>query len=87
LHVHPNGGSVFLSVVIQVHHYWLRVTPPAQDNWQGADIGTWDDHRMAMCFSLAAFAPVPQPIRILNPECVSKTFPDYFDVYARLLDA
>jgi len=67
---------------------WLRVTPPADSDWRSADIGTWDDHRMAMCFSLTAFAPISDsrtPIRILNPECVSKTFPDYFDVYARLL--
>jgi len=66
---------------------WLRVTPPEDGDWQSADIATWDDHRMAMCFSLAAFAPTPGPVRILNPECVSKTFPDYFDVYARLLHA
>jgi len=66
---------------------WLRVTPPEAGDWRGADIGTWDDHRMAMCFSLAAFAPTAlvNPVRILHPECVSKTFPDYFDVYRRLL--
>ena len=64
---------------------WLRVTPPAADAWRGAHIGTWDDHRMAMCFSLAAFGPAP--VRILDPGCVSKTFPDYFDVYAQLVGA
>jgi len=62
---------------------WLRVTPPAPGAWRPAHIGTWDDHRMAMCFSLAAFGPVP--VRILDPGCVSKTFPDYFDVYGRLV--
>ena len=62
---------------------WLRVTPPAEGGWRGAHIGTWDDHRMAMCFSLAAFGPAP--VRILDPGCVSKTFPDYFDVYAGLV--
>ena len=36
-----------------------------------------DDHRVAMCFSLAAFAGVP--VRILDPKCVAKTFPDYFE--------
>ena len=64
---------------------WLRVTPPAQDAWRDAYIGTWDDHRMAMCFSLAAFGPAA--VRILDPGCVSKTFPGYFDVYAGLVAA
>ncbi|WP_447918563.1 3-phosphoshikimate 1-carboxyvinyltransferase [Achromobacter aegrifaciens] len=64
---------------------WLRVTPPAQDAWRDAHIGTWDDHRMAMCFSLAAFGPAA--VRILDPGCVSKTFPGYFDVYAGLVAA
>ena len=36
---------------------WLRVTPPVRGGWRDAHIGTWDDHRMAMCFSLAAFGP------------------------------
>jgi 3-phosphoshikimate 1-carboxyvinyltransferase len=64
---------------------WLRVTPPVQDGWRDAHIGTWDDHRMAMCFSLAAFGP--SAVRILDPGCVSKTFPGYFDVYAGLVAA
>ena len=64
---------------------WLRVIPPAQDAWRDAHIGTWDDHRMAMCFSLAAFGPAA--VRILDPGCVSKTFPGYFDVYASLVSA
>ncbi len=42
-----------------------------------ASIHTYDDHRIAMCFSLAAFAGVP--VRILDPKCVGKTFPDYFE--------
>ncbi|AKP89005.1 3-phosphoshikimate 1-carboxyvinyltransferase [Achromobacter ruhlandii] len=64
---------------------WLSVTPPAEGGWRGAHIGTWDDHRMAMCFSLAAFGPAA--VRILDPGCVSKTFPGYFDVYAGLVSA
>ncbi|WP_445658465.1 3-phosphoshikimate 1-carboxyvinyltransferase [Achromobacter sp. NCFB-sbj8-Ac1-l] len=64
---------------------WLRVTPPAEGAWRDAHIGTWDDHRMAMCFSLAAFGPAA--VRILDPGCVSKTFPGYFDVYAGLVSA
>ncbi len=47
--------------------------------WQTAPIHTYDDHRVAMCFSLAAFNPARLPIRILDPKCVAKTFPDYFE--------
>jgi len=72
-----------LGAVAEAGPDWLRVTPPARGAWRAAHIGTWDDHRMAMCFSLAAFGPVP--VRILDPGCVSKTFPDYFDVYASLV--
>jgi 3-phosphoshikimate 1-carboxyvinyltransferase len=63
---------------------WLEVTPPSAQGWRDAAIGTWDDHRMAMSMSLAAFGPAA--VRILDPGCVSKTFPTYFDVYAALVD-
>ncbi len=56
---------------------YLRVTPPVQ--WHTAPIHTYDDHRVAMCFSLAAFNPAQLPVRILDPKCVAKTFPDYFE--------
>lgn len=62
---------------------WLRVEPIAADAWRSASIHTYDDHRMAMCFSLAAFGPVS--LTIEDPDCVSKTFPDYFDVYKSLV--
>ncbi|MVW78995.1 3-phosphoshikimate 1-carboxyvinyltransferase [Bordetella sp. 02P26C-1] len=62
---------------------WLEITPPADNAWRDAHIGTWDDHRMAMCFSLAAFGPAA--VRIMEPGCVRKTFPEYFDVYAGLV--
>jgi 3-phosphoshikimate 1-carboxyvinyltransferase len=59
---------------------YLKVTPPSSAQaWKTAPIYTYDDHRMAMCFSLAAFNPAHLPIRILDPKCVSKTFPDYFE--------
>ncbi|HEX3062376.1 MAG TPA: 3-phosphoshikimate 1-carboxyvinyltransferase, partial [Usitatibacter sp.] len=45
-------------------------------------VDTYDDHRMAMCFSLAAFGPAP--VRINDPGCVSKTFPAYFDEFRRI---
>lgn len=58
----------------------LRVSPP--QTWKSARIATYDDHRMAMCFSLAALGPVA--LEIENPECVAKTFPHYFEEFARL---
>lgn len=64
---------------------WLRVHPIPQGGWRPASIHTYDDHRMAMCFSLAAFGE--QPITILDPDCVSKTFPAYFSVFERLVSA
>lgn len=60
---------------------WLRVTPPEQI--RPAAIDTYDDHRMAMCFSLAACGGVPVTIR--DPGCVAKTFPDYFARLAALV--
>ena len=56
---------------------YLRVAPPIV--WKTAPIHTYDDHRVAMCFSLAAFNPARLPVRILDPKCVAKTFPDYFE--------
>jgi 3-phosphoshikimate 1-carboxyvinyltransferase len=56
---------------------YIRITPPQQ--WHSAAIHTYDDHRVAMCFSLAAFNPAGLPVRILDPKCVAKTFPDYFE--------
>ena len=59
---------------------FIRVTPLAVPaDWRAASIHTYDDHRVAMCFSLAAFNPAGLPVRILDPQCVAKTFPDYFE--------
>lgn len=59
---------------------YLRVTPPARvQDWKAASIHTYDDHRVAMCFSLAAFNPAGLPVRIEDPQCVAKTFPEYFE--------
>ncbi len=57
----------------------LRVTPPVHWISPPEGIDTYDDHRMAMCFSLAAFGPVA--VRINDPGCVAKTFPEYFRVF------
>jgi 3-phosphoshikimate 1-carboxyvinyltransferase len=56
---------------------FLRITPPKA--WTPAAIHTYDDHRMAMCFALAAFNPAGVRVRILDPKCVAKTFPDFFE--------
>ena len=61
---------------------YLRITPPARGLAAGAAIDTYDDHRMAMCFSLAALGGVA--VRINDPQCVNKTFPGYFDALARI---
>ncbi|MBN9368143.1 MAG: (d)CMP kinase, partial [Comamonadaceae bacterium] len=59
---------------------FIAVTPPAApQDWKAASIHTYDDHRVAMCFSLAAFNPACVPVRIEDPKCVAKTFPDYFE--------
>ncbi|EDX2470560.1 3-phosphoshikimate 1-carboxyvinyltransferase [Salmonella enterica] len=59
---------------------YIRITPPAK--LHHADIGTYNDHRMAMCFSLVALSDTP--VTILDPQCTAKTFPDYFEQLARM---
>jgi 3-phosphoshikimate 1-carboxyvinyltransferase len=62
---------------------YIRITPP--DELQPATIDTYDDHRMAMCFSLASLdgkARRGNAMRINDPKCVAKTFPDYFEAFA-----
>jgi 3-phosphoshikimate 1-carboxyvinyltransferase len=66
---------------------FIRVHPLAAADWRAARIKTYDDHRVAMCFSLAAFNPAGLPVRILDPHCVAKTFPDYFETLFTVIDA
>ena len=63
---------------------YIRVTPPAA-LIPGAAIDTYDDHRMAMCFSLVSLGGVP--VTINDPKCVAKTFPDYFDKFGEVVQA
>ena len=58
---------------------WIRVHPLPSGNWRRASIHTYDDHRVAMCFSLASLNPDGVMVRIEDPKCVAKTFPDYFE--------
>jgi 3-phosphoshikimate 1-carboxyvinyltransferase len=57
---------------------FIQITPPATLT-PNTVIDTYDDHRMAMCFSLVSLGGVP--ITINDPKCVAKTFPNYFDVF------
>jgi 3-phosphoshikimate 1-carboxyvinyltransferase len=66
---------------VQEGEDFLVVTPP-EKLIPNASIDTYDDHRMAMCFSLVSLGGVP--IRINDPKCVGKTFPDYFERFTAL---
>jgi 3-phosphoshikimate 1-carboxyvinyltransferase len=65
---------------VEEGHDFIRITPPA--HIRSAEIGTYNDHRMAMCFSLAALSDTA--ITILDPKCTAKTFPDYFERLAAI---
>jgi 3-phosphoshikimate 1-carboxyvinyltransferase len=69
-----------LGATVEEGRDYLVVTPPAR--LRSATIDTYDDHRMAMAFSLAALGDVP--VTINDPDCVAKTFPDYFERFARI---
>jgi 3-phosphoshikimate 1-carboxyvinyltransferase len=71
-----------LGALVEEGADYIRVTPV--DKLKPAAIDTYDDHRMAMCFSLAAFGT---PLRINDPNCVAKTFPDYFERFAAVTKA
>lgn len=98
-----------LGATVQAGDDFIAITPP--ERWQAASIHTYDDHRIAMCFSLAAFNPLapvlramavrgaqvvelppgqgPQalPVRIEDPKCVGKTYPDYFEHLFQVVQA
>ncbi|MGJ7609202.1 bifunctional 3-phosphoshikimate 1-carboxyvinyltransferase/cytidylate kinase [Variovorax sp. LT1R20] len=76
-----------LGATVEAGPDFIRVHPLAQADWQAASIRTYDDHRVAMCFSLAAFNPAGVPVRILDPHCVAKTFPDYFETLFSVAEA
>jgi len=77
-----------LSATCEAGDDFLRVTPPASNtHWRAARIHTYDDHRMAMCLSLAAFNPAHLPVRIEDPGCVAKTYPGYFDALFQVAQA
>jgi len=74
-----------LGAVVEEGLDYITITPPAAI--AAATIETYDDHRMAMCFSLATLdgkARRGNAMRILDPKCVAKTFPDYFEAFAAI---
>ncbi|CAM3753689.1 3-phosphoshikimate 1-carboxyvinyltransferase [Polynucleobacter arcticus] len=73
------------AIVEEGTDYIVVQAPPSLSDWQSpADgIDTYDDHRMAMCFSLAAFGP--HALQINDPDCVAKTFPSYFAEFAKIV--
>jgi 3-phosphoshikimate 1-carboxyvinyltransferase len=76
-----------LGAAVEAGPDFIRVHPLARADWRPASIRTYDDHRVAMCFSLAAFNPAGVPVRILDPHCVAKTFPDYFETLFSVAEA
>jgi 3-phosphoshikimate 1-carboxyvinyltransferase len=71
-----------VGAVVEEGADYLAITPPAKLIPHAA-IDTYDDHRMAMCFSLVSLGNVP--ITINDPGCVAKTFPDYFDAFGKIV--
>ncbi len=69
-----------MGAVVEEGVDFIRVTPPVTWTSPPAGIDTYEDHRMAMCFALAAFGP--HAVRINDPGCVAKTFPDFFDAFS-----
>ncbi len=70
-----------LGATVEAGHDHLTVHPP--ETLTPATIATYDDHRMAMCFSLAALGGIA--MRIADPDCVRKTFPGYFEALSKVL--
>lgn len=69
-----------VSAVVVEGEDFIEITPP--QTVQSAAIDTYDDHRMAMCFSLAAFGE--NPVTINDPGCTAKTFPTYFELFSKI---
>lgn len=65
---------------------WIAIEPPATLN-ANAVIDTYDDHRMAMCFSLVSLGPKGVPVTINDPGCVRKTYPGYWKEFGRMTGA
>lgn len=74
-----------LGAIVEEGQDFMTVTPPTE--LAPATIDTYDDHRMAMCFSLATLDSVARrgaAMRINDPKCVAKTFPDFFEAFMKI---
>jgi 3-phosphoshikimate 1-carboxyvinyltransferase len=73
------------AIVEEGADYIVVQAPKSIADWKfpAEGIDTYDDHRMAMCFSLAAFSP--NALKINDPNCVAKTFPTYFAEFAKIV--
>ncbi|MEK6735629.1 MAG: 3-phosphoshikimate 1-carboxyvinyltransferase [Pseudomonadota bacterium] len=71
-----------LDAIVDEGSDYLRITPPGNGLTPDAAIDTYDDHRMAMCFSLVSLGA---PVRINDPDCVAKTFPEYFEKFSHII--
>ncbi len=73
------------AIVEEGADYIVVQAPASPGDWKSPSEGidTYDDHRMAMCFSLAAFGP--NALKINDPNCVAKTFPTYFAEFAKVV--
>ena len=69
-----------VGAIVEEGHDYIKVTPAEQ--LQHAQIDTYNDHRVAMCFSLVALSNTP--VTINDPGCTAKTFPDYFTRFATI---
>jgi 3-phosphoshikimate 1-carboxyvinyltransferase len=72
-----------VGAVVEEGHDYLKITPPVQ--LTHASIATYNDHRMAMCFSLVALSDTA--VTIEDPDCTAKTFPGYFSLFKSLQTA
>ena len=82
---HEQNSNAFIGAIratVEEGPDYLVVHPLTR--WRAAAIRTYDDHRVAMCFSLAALGGVA--LRINDPRCVAKTFPEYFEVLAGIAE-
>ena len=71
-----------IGAIVEEGADYLRITPPPHGLIPNAMIDTYDDHRMAMCFALVSFGA---PVRIHDPGCVAKTFPDFFEKFSQII--
>ena len=81
--LHPERSREEVGAEVEEGNDYIKITPPAQ--LVHAAIDTYNDHRMAMCFSLVALSDTP--VTINDPGCTSKTFPDYFERFTGLVQA